>query len=126
VRKENHNQINEFIPAGKCVNNVPNFMSKNLLVLSKIIPNNPWSFEKSDGELDITFEIKLEVIEYKTMGSGMNMNFSTAGYPKNREIMNFGLHSLDLNTGTTRGSGNKKYGAVSSEGIEKIKIFNRL
>lgn len=63
-----NNSINEFIPEGDIMIDIANSSHKNLLVLSKIDPNLPWSFESHDKDyqnIKLEYSISVEFEEQK-------------------------------------------------------------
>ena len=100
AKRVNCNNINEFIPDGVIVTNVPSCMSKNLLVLMKINPNEPWSFEEDNAEL--LYSTSIEFIDYRS--SNIGFSNEPSGYNGN-------VPSLNLNR-----AGPHRYASVSNEG----------
>jgi hypothetical protein len=102
ARRANCVNINEFIPDGNIIVNVSSSMSKNLLVLMKISPNAPWSFEEDNA--DLVLSSSFDFIDYRSNNIGFSNN-EPPGY-------NGSIPHLNLNRG-----GAHRYGSVTNDGI---------
>ncbi len=98
------NKPNEFIPEGAIITNLGSYNTKNLFVLNKILPENPWRFEPSENQPNakISYEIEVEYLEFKPTG-----NY----YGYNNQNIRLNLNNI---------SGQEKYGQVRSG---KIKLL---
>jgi cupin superfamily acireductone dioxygenase involved in methionine salvage len=67
--EHNNNNLNEFIPDSDIIADVAGYSHKDLIVLAKIDPNLPWSFEhpikENNSELLLEHFISVEFQEQK-------------------------------------------------------------
>ena len=99
---------NEFIPGDAINTHIGSYNSKNLIVLSKFLPEKKWRFEPDETQpnVKINYEFDLEFLEFKSN----NTNY----YGYNNSNMRLNLANM---------GGHERYGQVRN-GKDSIKLKN--
>ena len=98
---------NEFLPDSAINTYLSSFSTKNLIVLSKLLPEKKWRFEPDESQPNakVTYEFDLEFLEFKS-----NINY---GYNNSNMKLNL----------TNMGGGHERYGQVRNGKFLSYFIF---